>query len=85
MKILDRRIVTKASDDVTFEVGDHIQFYDDGTIGCVEAGGWVIAEDVPEAIKGMEHAPDTDYINRQKAKLMAELARLIELEEESQG
>jgi hypothetical protein len=76
VKILERRIVTKASDDGTFEIGDHLQFYEDGTIGCVEAGGWIEVEDVPEAVKGMESKPDTDYINRRKAMLMAELERL---------
>ena len=76
VEILERRIVTKASDDGTFEIGDHLQFYEDGTIGCVEAGGWIEVEDVPEAVKGMESKPDTDYINRRKAMLMAELERL---------
>ena len=76
VKILERRVVTKASDDGTFEVGDHLQFYEDGTIGCIEGGGWIEVEDVPEAIEGMEHAPDTNYINRRKAVLMAELERL---------
>ena len=81
VEILERRIVTKASDDGTFEVGDHLQFYEDGTIGCIEGGGWIDVEDVPEAIEGMEHVPDLEYLRRQKAKLIAELARLIELEE----
>jgi len=76
MKILDRRIVTKASDDGTFEVGEHLQFYEDGTIGCVEAGGWIEAEDVLEATKGMESKPDTDYIERRRTRLLEELKKL---------
>jgi hypothetical protein len=73
MKILGRRIVTKASDDGTFEVGDHLYFDEDGTIGHVEAGGWIEVEDVPESIKGMESKPDLDYVRRRKAKLLEEL------------
>ena len=48
-------VVTKESDDGTFEVGDLIQLLKDGGILCRQARGWIDAEDVPEAIKGMEY------------------------------
>jgi hypothetical protein len=48
-------VVTKESDDGTFEVGDLIQLLKDGAIHCRSAGGWVVPENVPEAIKGMEY------------------------------
>lgn len=36
-----------------FAVGDIITPYPDGTIGCPNAGGWIAAEDVPAALKGV--------------------------------
>ena len=38
----------------TFRVGDHIRLEADGTIMCREASGWICAEDVTDAINGME-------------------------------
>ena len=46
-------IVTRGSDDGTFHVGDHIVFYDNGDIGCVEAKGFITASDSKKAVKGM--------------------------------
>jgi hypothetical protein len=63
-KIKERRIVTKASDDTTFQVGDHILVYEDGCIGCIEAQGWIDTEDVPEATKGMESILDKEFMQK---------------------
>lgn len=63
-----RYIVTKASDDGTFQVGDHIWLDSDGTVCCVEAAGWIEAEDVPEATAGMEYEPDRAWAKRQIEK-----------------
>lgn len=54
MEFGKRYIVTKASDDKTFQVGDHVHVEEDGAVVCREALGWIIASDVQEAIKGME-------------------------------
>lgn len=76
LKVLDRRIVTKASDDGTFQEGDHILLYDDGTIGCVEAEGWVEKDDAEEAVKGMKSVQDTEWKERRKKALQAALDKL---------
>jgi len=71
-----RYIVTKPSDDFTFEVGDHIKLLADGCIECKEAQGWITSQDVPEATKGMEYEVDHEWIERRKAKLLKELEEL---------
>lgn len=71
-----RYVVTKASDDGTFEVGDHINMTDSGDINCCEASGWIDAEDVPWATKGMEVEIDREWIADRRAKLLEELAAL---------
>ena len=75
-RVIRRHIVTKPSDDGTFEKDDHIIFNDDGSISCIEAMGWITAEEVPSAIVGMESAPDTEWAERKKARLIADLAAL---------
>jgi urease beta subunit len=49
-----RYVVTKASDDRTFQVGDHVHVEEDGSVVCREALGWIIPSEAQEAIKGME-------------------------------
>ena len=71
-----RYVVTKASDDGTFEIGDHITLHTDGTIGCREAAGWIEQPDAEGAIKGCELAIDQEWVERRKQKLMQELASL---------
>jgi hypothetical protein len=68
-------IVTKESDDGTFEKGDHIKL-DFGTIGCKEAQGWINAEDVPKAIKGMECVLDRKYYNSRIEQLKKEIEKI---------
>lgn len=75
-KITRRHIVTKASDDGTFQVGDHILFEDDGSISCIEAMGWIPDDEVADATAGMESVPDIEWAERKKARLIAELAEL---------
>ena len=76
MEIGKRYVVTKPSDDGTFELGDHIHQYENGDIGCREGMGWIDAFDVSEATKGMEVKIDPDWIERRKKQLMAELDAL---------
>ena len=75
-RIMRRHVVTKPSDDGTFEKGDHIIFNEDGSISCVEAIGWITVDKVPSATIGMESVPDTEWAEKKKARLMAELAAL---------
>ena len=76
MEIGKRYVVTKASDDGTFEKGDHISMSADGSINCLEAQGWIDAPDVAEATKGMKFEIDSVWIEKRKTKLRAELAAL---------
>lgn len=79
MKVGLRYVVTKASDDGTFNVGDHIWPEQDGSISCREAGGWVDEADVPEAIKGVETTIDREWANTKLAGLSKEYNDLVAL------
>lgn len=76
MRIGVRYVVTKASDDGTFERGDHITANEDMTISCLEARGWIEKEDVPEATKGMECEVDKEWLQKKREKVEADLALL---------
>lgn len=71
-----RYVVTKSSNDGTFEVGDHIKLLENGEIACIEAKGWIDKADVPEAIKGMECEIDKVWVDAQKLKLTKQLQEL---------
>ena len=64
-----RYIVTVGSYDGTFIKGDRIQLQQDGSITCIEAAGWIDAEHVPEAIKGIEYELDVAFYKKQNEKL----------------
>lgn len=59
-----RYIVTHASRNLEFQVGDHIVLNADGSIDCREAHGWMEAENVPEATRGMTVAIDEAWAAR---------------------
>lgn len=80
MKVGAWYVVTKGSDDGTFEVGDHITPCRDGSIGCKEAEGWIESEDAEKAMRGVEVKVDAKWLARRKARLLADLAKLEELE-----
>lgn len=48
-----RYVVTQGSVDGEFQPGDKIILYPDGDIGNISVAGWMPAEDVPEATRGM--------------------------------
>lgn len=73
MELGKRYVVTKASDDGTFQVGDHIKLEKNGDVICREAQGWISSEFVVEAIKGMEYKVDKPFYDNRKAKLLKEL------------
>lgn len=76
MTVGKRYIVTKASDDGTFELGDHVSMNAGGSINCREAQGWIDACNVAEASAGMAVEIDQEWIAQRKAKLCEELAAL---------
>ena len=76
MAVGKRYIVTKASDDGTFEIGDHVSMNAEGSINCREAQGWIDACNVAEASAGMVVEIDQEWITQRKAKLREELAAL---------
>ena len=76
LKVGTRYIVTKESDDGTFEVGDQITLLESGDLLCREGGGWIESSDVEEATQGMEIKIDKEWVKKQKAILMKELAAL---------
>ena len=80
MKVGAWYVVTKPSDDGTFDVGDHISPCSDGAIACKEAQGWITAEDADEAIQGVEVTIDAEWLASKKARLLADLAKLEGLE-----
>lgn len=73
MEVGKRYIVTKPSDDRTFEAGDHIWLTHDGCIMCREARGFIVSEDVEDAAKGMEIELDREWANRKMEALKAEI------------
>jgi hypothetical protein len=76
-----RYIVTKASDDTTFKVGDHIKLLSDGAILCIEAKGWIDASDVPTATQGIEYEADKEWVEKGRRSAIALLETLDKLEE----
>jgi hypothetical protein len=78
MKVGNKYVVTKASDDETLNVGDHVHIYSDGAIGCVDAGGWVSAKDgAAAAMIGCEVEVDRAWLDREFNRLLA-VKRLVE-------
>jgi hypothetical protein len=76
MQVGVRYIVTHPSVDGEFEAGDKIMLCADGTIENRQAEGWMEAADVPDATRGMTCEIDAEWIERKRARLLAELARL---------
>ena len=76
MKIGAWYVVTKPSDDGTFEVGDHISLCSDGAVACKEAQGWIDADEATEAMAGVEVTIDSEWLSAKKARLLADLEKL---------
>ncbi len=76
MKIGAWYVVTKPSDDGTFEVGDHISLCSDGAI----AQGWIDAKDAADAMRGVEVIVDSEWILIRRSRLLADLEKLEGLE-----
>lgn len=76
MEIGKRYVVTKPSKDKTFCVGDHIKLNADGSINCLEAEGWIDADDVAGGTVGMQVELDTEWVERRKKALRGELELL---------
>jgi hypothetical protein len=74
MELGKRYVVTRASKDGTFVIGDHVSVNADGSINCKEAQGWIDPSDVAEAMEGMEVEIDREWIDRGKMRLIELLA-----------
>jgi len=72
-------VVTKASDDETFEVGDHLQVCENGDIFCREAQGWIQNSEVHEALQGAEYELDRSWLDQETQSLLSRLVHLREL------
>ena len=70
-----RYVVTKAGDDGTFELGDHIHI--DGLVLISrEARGWIAGEDIATSLAGVEVSIDTEYYEAQKDILRNEIREI---------
>jgi hypothetical protein len=75
-----RYIVTKASKNREFQVGDKIKLCDDGSILNLKVAGLMPAEDVAEATFGMTVKLDLQWYKDQRQKLIAKLATMPKLD-----
>ena len=76
MRVGVRYVVTRASKDREFQVGDRIWMEPNGDIMCPAASGWMPAEDVPPATRGMQIEPDANWAAAMRADLERQLAAL---------
>ena len=68
-------IVTKGTPCGTYQVGDHLCLYENGSVGCREAHGWQEKEDHAELVKaGLEVEVDRQSLERRIARLNEQLA-----------
>lgn len=67
-------IVTKPSRHREFQPGDRITLRDDGSIDNLQAQGWMEAEHLAEATRGMECEIHQAYLSRKAEALRLELA-----------
>lgn len=81
MKVGTPYLVTKESDDGSFQVGDQITLTIDGSISNIQAEGWLEAEDLVDATAGMECEVDRARLQRRKESLLRRLA-VLEVENE---
>ena len=81
MKVGTPYLVTKESDDGSFQVGDQITLTIDGSISNIQAEGWLEAEDLVDATAGMECEVDRARLQRRKESLLRRLAALEAVDE----
>ena len=81
MRVDTPYLVTKESDDGSFQVGDQITLTIDGSVSNTQAEGWLEAEDLVDATAGMECEVDRARLQRRKESLLRRLA-VLEVENE---
>lgn len=81
MKVGTPYIVTRESDDGSLVVGDQITLLPDGSLGNLQAEGWLDRDDLVHAAPGMECEVDRNRIQRRKESLLRRLAALEALDE----
>ncbi len=81
MKVGTPYIVTRESDDGSLVVGDQITLLPDGSLGNLQAEGWLDRDDLVHAAPGMQCEVDKYRIQRRKESLLRRLAALEALDE----
>ena len=81
MKVGVPYMVTRESDDGSLVVGDQITLLPDGSLGNLQAEGWLEADDLLDAVAGAEFEVDRDRIQRRKESLLRRLAALEAFDE----
>ena len=71
-----RYIVTKASANKEFQIGDRVTLMADGSIMNSQAVGWMEVEDVAAATRGWAVEIDTAWVEARRASLARQLAAL---------
>lgn len=74
-------IATRESDDGSLVVGDQITLLPDGSLGNLQAEGWLDIDDLVHATPGMQCEVDRHRIQQRKEKLLRRLAALEALDE----
>ena len=71
-----RYIVTRGSDDGTLREGDRITMAEDGSMGNLDAMGFLPPEEVEEALQGAVLEIDKNWLEKEKKKAMDLLTKL---------
>jgi len=77
MKPNIRYIVTKASLNGEFQIGDRIRMEPNGDILSTDGIGWTPVKDVPNATEGWEIEINKDWYLARRYKLETELAQIM--------
>ena len=81
MRVGTPYIVTRESDDGSLVVGDQITLLPDGSLGNLQAEGWLDPDDLLGSVAGAEFDVDRLRIQRRKESLLRLLAALEALDE----
>ena len=74
-----RYIATKRGDDGTIIKGDILRLAKDGSLVNINANGWIDAEDVEEAMRGVEAKVDIDWYQNQRNALRKQIEEIEQL------
>jgi hypothetical protein len=77
MRVGPRYVVTRPSVDGEFLVGDRIRLLANGDVLNCDAGGWMSADDVPSAMRGVRVAIDVAWVATVRETLESQLQDLM--------